>query len=58
VLGAAVEADAALHTAIDMTQLRRLFDAVAATAPAQALAHTQLQQLQQQIAALDAASAP
>jgi len=53
-----VEADAALHTAIDMTQLRRLFDAVAATAPAQALAHTQLQQLQQQIAALDAASAP
>ena len=54
VLTEAVQADTALSAAIDIKQLQTLFDAVAATAPAQRLATAQLQQLRQATAACNA----
>jgi 3-carboxy-cis,cis-muconate cycloisomerase len=50
VLSDAVQADSTLSAAIDLTRLHTLFDAVAATGPAQQLAAGQLQQLRQTMA--------
>jgi 3-carboxy-cis,cis-muconate cycloisomerase len=54
VLARAVQADAGLRERVDLRQLSQLFDAAAATEPAQRMARRQLQTLSGQIVALNA----